>query len=120
MQGDREQMRGRLQQTRGLFQRLSGTTTGLVGMANQSLGGARATLGQVMSRYEGSPWAGIGAGLLAFTVAAGLSSLILFPSMRQRMGASLDSLPGRSRQPSLLERLSDSAGDLLSTWGMGR
>ncbi|MCL4466402.1 MAG: hypothetical protein M1401_02325 [Chloroflexi bacterium] len=120
MQGENEQMKGRMQQARGTLQRLSGRTSEFVGTANQQLGSARAGLGQTLTRFEGTPWAGIGGSLLAFTLAAGAVSLFLFPSMRGRLGVSMDSLPGRSRPRSLTDRVSDVFGDLLASLSINR
>ena len=79
MQGEREQLRGKMDKVSGSFAETQGK-------AKQVIGDVRERSGSVMSDMDGSPWPRLGGALLAFTMAGVAVWFALVPSFRTRLG----------------------------------
>ena len=71
MQGEQERMRGRMQETRGSLEQMRG-------QANQWMGSARSSWGDFLSRFQARRWGGFSGGMIAFLLAAGATTVLLF------------------------------------------
>lgn len=113
LQGEREQMRGKAQEAEGIVGEWQGRTTRFVGSARKGLGRA-------MSDMRGDPTTGLIRGSVAFLLAAGLLTLVLFPTARWRAQWKLGRYTGRARAERPIDRLGRWSHDVVEALGFRR